>query len=267
MAAERTTIHTLIQKKKDGEKIAAVTAYDYPFAEIADEAGMDIVLVGDSLGIVVQGEETTLPVTMDQMVYHTRLVSRAVKKALVVGDMPFMSYQAGVEDAVRNAGRFVQEGFAQAVKLEGGAGVLDQVSAISRAGIPVMGHLGLTPQSVHQMGGYKVQARSPAEGDKLLADARALEEAGVFAIILEGIPARLAKRATQSVSVPTIGIGAGPHCDGQVLVLHDLLGLFVKFSPKFVKRYANLREESLKALRHYRSEVLSGEFPTDQHSF
>ncbi|MBI1864185.1 MAG: 3-methyl-2-oxobutanoate hydroxymethyltransferase [Nitrospirae bacterium] len=249
VATERTTIHTLIQKKKDGEKIAVVTAYDY------------------SLGIVVQGEETTLPVTMDQMVYHTRLVSRAVKKALVVGDMPFLSYQAGVEDAVRNAGRFVQEGFAQAVKLEGGAGVLDQVSAISRAGIPVMGHLGLTPQSVHQMGGYKVQARSPAEGDKLLADARALEEAGVFAIVLEGIPARLAKRTAQSVSVPTIGIGAGPHCDGQVLVLHDLLGLFVKFSPKFVKRYANLREESLKALRQYRREVLSGEFPTDQHSF
>jgi 3-methyl-2-oxobutanoate hydroxymethyltransferase len=231
-----------------------------------EQSGIEAILVGDSLGVVVQGKDNTLSVTMDDMLYHTRLVAGAAQRALVIGDMPFMSYQASDEDALRNAGRFLQVG-AQAVKLEGGAAVVDRVAAMTRIGIPVMGHLGMTPQSVHQYGGYKVQGKRSDHALALLNDAKALEAAGAFAIVLEAIPAELAETITEQLSIPTIGIGAGPHCDGQILVLYDLLGLFDDFVPKFVKPYAHLKADALQALRRYKEEVEQGKFPNDHESY
>jgi len=263
----KTTIPDILKKKAEGRKITVLTAYDFPTAQIVDEAGIDIILVGDSLGMVVQGIDSTLPVTMDEMIYHTRLVSRAAKTSLVVGDMPFLSYQASAAEAVRNAGRFLKEAGAEVVKLEGGAAVAEPIRAIVAAGIPVMGHVGLTPQSVHALGGFKVQGKDEASREKVLADARAVQEAGAFSVVLESVPASLAKEIGGMLSIPTIGIGAGPHCDGQVLVLHDLLGLFDRFTPKFVKRYANLKAEALSAVKRYRQDVEGGSFPSDEHTF
>ena len=263
----KTTIQDFMKKKAEGKKITMLTAYDYPFARIVDEAGIDAILVGDSLGMVVQGLENTLPVSMDEMIYHTKLVTRAVKNAMVVGDMPFMSYQAGVTDAVRNAGRFLKEAGAAAIKLEGGAEVAEQIRAMTRSDIPVMAHIGLTPQSIHRMGGYKVQGKTEEAADRLIEEARIVEDAGAFSLLLEAIPMGLAKRITAELSIPTIGIGAGPHCNGQVLVLHDVIGMFERFVPKFVKRYANLKESALKAVREYREEVEKGIFPSEETSF
>jgi 3-methyl-2-oxobutanoate hydroxymethyltransferase len=260
------TIPELYKKKAEGRKISMLTAYDFPFAQMADEAGMDILLVGDSLGVVVQGLDNTLPVTMEEMLYHTRMVVRAAKNALVVGDMPFLSYQVSVEDGIKNAGLFLKAG-ASAVKLEGGASVCDLIAALSRYDIPVMAHIGLTPQSIHRMGGFKVQGKDDAQAQKLLADAHAVEEAGAFAVVLEGVPRQVATKITSELSIPTIGIGAGPDCDGQVLVMHDLLGMFDRFVPKFVKRYANIKADAIKAIAQYKSEVESGEFPSDKESF
>lgn len=267
MAPARVTVPELQRRKTDGERITMVTAYDFPFARIVDEAGIDVVLVGDSVGIVVQGHATTLPVTMDQMIYHTQMVARGVRRALVIGDMPFMSFQVSDEEAVRNAGRFIQEAGAAAVKLESVPSMMSRVAAIAAADIPVMAHLGLSPQSIHKMGGYKVQGRTPPAAQRLLDDAKRAEDAGAFAVLIEGVPPPVAKKITKALSIPTVGIGAGPGCDGQVLVLHDLLGLFVEFSPKFVKRYANLRETAIKALTVYRNEVMTGRFPSAKESY
>jgi 3-methyl-2-oxobutanoate hydroxymethyltransferase len=263
----RVSIHDLKAMKKRGDKIAMLTAYDYPTARILDEAGVPIILVGDSLGMVVLGYDSTLPVTMADMIHHTKAVVRASQRAHVVADMPFMSYQAGPEDALRNAGRLMQEAGAQSVKLEGGKSVAETVRRLVEAGIPVMGHIGLTPQSVHRFGGYKVQGKTPAAAVKLLNDAQALEEAGAYAIVLETIPAALAKLVSERVSVPTIGIGAGPDCDGQVQVLHDMLGLYPDFVPKHAKQYAHLAEDVRRAVGAYLSEVAEGRFPTEKESF
>jgi 3-methyl-2-oxobutanoate hydroxymethyltransferase len=260
------TIPEFQRHKQDKKKLIVVTAYDALFARIVEQAGIEAILVGDSLGVVVQGKANTLSVTMDEMLYHTKLVAGAAQRALVIGDMPFMSYQASHEDAIRNAGRFLQAG-AQSVKLEGGAVVAERVAAMTRIGIPVMGHLGMTPQSVHQYGGYKVQGKESDHALVLLNDAKALEAAGAFAIVLEAIPAELAKTITEQLTIPTIGIGAGPHCDGQVLVLYDLLGLFDDFVPKFVKPYAHLKADALQALRRYKEEVEQGKFPSDLESY
>jgi len=260
------TIPEMQKRKSEKRKIIVVTAYDALFTRIAEEAGIDVLLVGDSLGVVVQGKKDTLSVTMEDMLYHTRLVAGAAQRSLVIGDMPFLSYQASVEEAVRNAGRFLQAG-AAAVKLEGGQAVADRVQAMTRFGIPVMGHVGMTPQSMHAYGGYKVQGKGKQPAARILSDARAVEAAGAFALVLEAIPADLAKRITRAVSIPTIGIGAGRHCDGQVLVLYDLLGLFDDFTPKFVKPYAHLKADALQALRRYREEVEQGKFPTDAESY
>jgi len=260
------TIPEFQRYKHDKKKLIVVTAYDALFTRIVEQAGIEAILVGDSLGVVVQGKATTLSVTMDDMLYHTKLVAGAAQRALVIGDMPFMSYQASHEDALRNAGRFLQAG-AQAIKLEGGAVVVDRVAAMTSIGIPVMGHLGMTPQSVHRYGGYKVQGKESDHALVLLNDAKALEAAGAFAIVLEAIPAELAKTITEQVAIPTIGIGAGPHCDGQVLVLYDLLGLFDEFVPKFVKPYAHLKADALQALRRYKEEVEQGKFPGDSESY
>lgn len=263
----KITIQDFLKKKTEGKKITMLTAYDYPFAQIVDEAGIDAILVGDSLGMVVQGLENTLPVTMDEMIYHTRIVSRAVKNALVIGDMPFMSYQAGIKDAVRNAGRFLKEAGAAAVKLEGGAEVAEQIMAMTRSDIPVMAHIGLTPQSIHRMGGYKVQGKTEEAAKRLIEEAHMVEEAGAFSLLLEAIPRGLAEMITSELSIPTIGIGAGPSCDGQVLVLHDVIGMFERFVPKFVKRYANLKEEALRAISEYKDDVEKGAFPSEEQSF
>jgi 3-methyl-2-oxobutanoate hydroxymethyltransferase len=260
------TIPEFQRQKRDKKKLTVVTAYDALFTRIVEQAGIEAILVGDSLGVVVQGQANTLSVTMEEMLYHTKLVAGAAQRALVIGDMPFMSYQASQEDALRNAGRFLQAG-AQAVKLEGGAAVVDRVAAITGIGIPVMGHLGMTPQSVHRYGGYKVQGKESDQARLLLSDAKALEAAGAFAIVLEAIPAELAKTLTEQLTIPTIGIGAGPHCDGQVLVLYDLLGLFDDFVPKFVKPYAHLKADVLQALKRYKEEVEQGKFPTDSESY
>ncbi|HLZ33348.1 MAG TPA: 3-methyl-2-oxobutanoate hydroxymethyltransferase [Nitrospira sp.] len=252
--------------KRERKKVIVVTAYDALFTRILEQAGIEAILVGDSLGVVVQGKPNTLSVTMEDMLYHTKLVAGAAQRAMVIGDMPFMSYQAGKEDALRNAGRFLQVG-AHAVKLEGGRAILDRVDAMTRIGIPVIGHLGMTPQFVHQYGGYKVQGKGEDQAKVLLSDAKALEEAGAVAVVLEAIPAALAKTITEELSVPTIGIGAGPHCDGQVLVLYDLLGMFDEFVPKFVKPYAHLKADALQALRRYKEEVEQGKFPSDSESY
>ncbi len=259
----QVTLSTLYKMKERGEKIVTLTAYDFPFARIVDGCGVHILLVGDSLGMVVQGRASTLPVTMDEMIYHTRMVARAAEHAMVVGDMPFMSYQARLEDAVFNAGRFLKEGGAAAVKLEGGAAVCPVIKAISDAGIPVQAHIGLTPQSVHQMGGYKVQR----DEERLVADARKVEAAGAFSVVLEGIPADISERITAALSIPTIGIGAGPGCDGQVLVLHDLLGLNDRHIPKFVKQYARLIDGAREAVTRYVEEVQGGTFPAKEHCY
>lgn len=263
----RITVNDFLKKKAERRRISMITAYDYPFAVIADEAGMDAILVGDSLGMVVQGLENTLAVTMDEMIYHTKMVSRAARNAMVIGDMPFMSYQTGIQDAVRNAGRFLKEAGASAVKMEGGAEIEGHIKAMIKADIPVMAHIGLTPQAIHRMGGFRVQGKTEEAAAKLLTEARLVEDAGAFSLILEAIPVQLANRITEEISIPTIGIGAGPHCDGQVLVMHDVLGLFDRFLPKFVKRYANLKEEALRAFVKYREEVEEGLFPSEEHGF
>jgi 3-methyl-2-oxobutanoate hydroxymethyltransferase len=260
------TVPDLQKCKRDRRKISVVTAYDALFTRIIEQAGIDVILVGDSLGVVVQGKANTLSVTMHEMLYHTKLVAGAARQSLVIGDMPFMSYQVHVDEALRNAGRFLQAG-ATAVKLEGGAAMTDRVAAMAKVGIPVVGHLGMTPQSIHQYGGFKVQGKADDQAQQLLADAKALEEAGAVAMVLEAIPAGLAKSITDAVAIPTIGIGAGPHCDGQVLVLYDLLGLFDDFVPKFVKPYARLKAGALDALRQYKEDVERGTFPSDCESY
>ena len=264
---KKVTIHTLRKMKQAGERITMLTAYDASFARLLDQAQIDVLLVGDSLGMVVQGHDTTLPVTMDQMVYHCAAVARGTSRAHLVGDMPFGSYQASADEAVKNAMRLVAEGGMEAVKLEGGADYCDVIGRIVRAGVPVMGHIGLTPQSVHKMGGYVVQGRGEEKAARLLADARALEKAGCYSLILEAIPADLAAQITRSVSIPTIGIGAGIDCDGQVLVVYDLLGMNPDFAPKFVKKYANLADVIGEAATRYRDEVRAGGFPGEEHSF
>jgi len=263
----KVTTATLREMKARGERIAMLAAYDYPTARMVDEAGIDAILVGDSLSNVVLGYQDTLAVSMEEMLHHTKAVARAVSRALVIGDMPFMSYQASAEDAVRNAGRFLKEGRAEAVKVEGGRGVIDKIEAIVRAGIPVMGHLGLTPQWVHQFGGYKVRGKTEGAARAIVEDTKRLEEVGVFSIVLECIPWQVAKLITERVGVPTIGIGAGPHCDGQVLVLHDILGLSGQHVPKFVKRYATLDSEIAKALSSFKAEVRAGKFPSLEQSY
>jgi len=263
----KITTAVIRNMKRKGEKISVLTAYDYPSALLVDEAGVDIILVGDSLGMVVLGYDSTLPVTMDEMIHHTKAVTRAVKHAMVVGDMPFMSYQVCVEDALYNAGRFLQEAGAQGVKLEGGREVAEITRRITSSGIPVMAHLGLTPQSVHQFGGYKVQGKEEQAAKRILEDAKIIEEAGAFSMVLECVPATLAKEITQSISIPTIGIGAGIDCDGQVLVLHDMLGMFEKFIPKFVKTYASLNVQMKEAIMQYIDEVKRSVFPEKKHSF
>jgi 3-methyl-2-oxobutanoate hydroxymethyltransferase len=261
--ASPVTIPMLYKMKEKGEKIVALTAYDYPLARLVDTSGVHLILVGDSLGMVVQGHSSTLPVTMDEMIYHTKIVTRTAQYALVVGDMPFMSYHTGIETAVANAGRFIKEGGAAAVKLEGGASVSGVIQAISQAGISVQAHIGLTPQSVHQMGGYRVQR----DEDRLLADALEIEAAGAFSVVLEGIPSDIAETITQKLKIPTIGIGAGPSCDGQILVIHDLLGLTDRHVPRFVKQYAKLLDLAGAGVRDYVQEVQSGRFPGKEHCY
>ncbi|PFG73243.1 3-methyl-2-oxobutanoate hydroxymethyltransferase [Tepidiforma thermophila] len=264
----RLSIHKLKEWKAQGRRFAMITAYDYPTARLVEQAGIPIILVGDSLGSVVLGYDSTVPVTMDDIVYHTRAVVRATEKAIVVADMPFMSYQADPNEAMRNAGRLLKEGGATAVKLEGGSHIVPLVRRMVEAGIPVMGHLGLTPQSVNQFGGHKVQGKTPAAAAKLIADARALEDAGAFAVVLETIPAPLARMVTERLAIPTIGIGAGPHCDAQVQVLHDMLGIYDDRRPlKHAKRYAVLGAAIRDAVRAYIEEVEGGAFPTAEHSF
>ena len=263
----RVTVNQIREMKQKGEKITMITAYDYTTAKVVDEVGIPLILVGDSLGMVVLGYESTIPVTMDVMLHHTKAVVRGVKNAMVVGDMPFMTYHVSVEDALRNAARFIQEAGCQAVKLEGGVTVADKVKRIVECGIPVMGHIGLTPQSIHAFGGFKVQGKTPEAASRLLEDARALEKAGAFAIVLETVPAPLAALITQQVNVPTIGIGAGIGCDGQVQVVHDVLGLYSDFVPKHAKQYAKLAEVIKNALTEYFNEVKSGKFPTEKQSF
>jgi 3-methyl-2-oxobutanoate hydroxymethyltransferase len=264
---DKVTIHTLKRQKQAGQRICMVTAYDATFARILDDAGADIILVGDSLGMVVQGNDSTLPVTMDQMAYHCRAVTRGARRAHVVGDMPFLSYQTTPVEAVRNAGRLVAEGGVGSVKLEGGAEFADTIAHILRASIPVMGHIGLTPQSVHKMGGYLVQGRDEDSAKRLYRDALALQDAGCYALVLEGVPMELAQEITAALSIPTIGIGAGVHCDGQVLVCYDLLGLNPDFKPKFVKRYADLYGTTRAAAETFFAEVRADAFPDEDHSF
>jgi 3-methyl-2-oxobutanoate hydroxymethyltransferase len=263
----RITASDLLKKKASCQKIAMLTAYDYPFAKIVDEAGIDAILVGDSVAMVVQGLENTLPVTMDEMVYHAKMVSRAVKRAMIIGDMPYMTYQSSVRDAVLNASRFLKEAGAQAVKIEGGKEILPQIRALTRAEIPVMAHIGLTPQAIYRMGGYKVQGKTEEAANNLYDTALAIEDAGAFSLVLEAIPMGLAEKITQKLAIPTIGIGAGRFCDGQILVLHDVIGLFERFVPKFVKSYANLKHEALRAIQRYKQEVEQGVFPAEEHSF
>ena len=263
----KVTVPEIRKMKERGEKITALTAYDYSFARILDQAGIDILLVGDSLGSVIQGRENTLSVTMEDMIYHTKAVARGSQRALLVADMPFLSFQVSVEDTKRNAGRFVQEAGAEAVKLEGGIRILQTVEALIQMGIPVMGHVGLTPQSIHQFGGYRVQGKEKAGREAILQDALGLEAAGAFAVVLEGIPMNLAGEITERLSIPTIGIGAGVNCDGQVLVVHDMLGMFDMYTPKFVKKYADMKTVMTEAVEKFIAEVREQKFPDKQHSF
>ena len=264
---KKITILDLKKMKEEGEKITMLTAYDYPTARILDQCGVEVLLIGDSVGNVMMGMENTLPVTVDEIIYHTRAVVKARQRALVVADMPFMSYQVSTEQARREAGRLIKEGGAEAVKVEGGENIEEVISALSAIDIPVMGHIGLTPQSIHRMGGYKVQGKEEGQREKLLADARAVERAGAFSLVLEAIPLGLAQEITQTVQIPTIGIGAGVHCDGQVLVIHDLLGLAGTIRPKFVKQYAQLEAVMAKAVGAFLSDVKKKKFPSDKHSF
>jgi 3-methyl-2-oxobutanoate hydroxymethyltransferase len=269
-AAAKVTTATLRARKGGAEKISVVTAYDVVFARLADEAGLDAILVGDSLGMVVQGEATTLPVTLDEMVYHTRIVTRGVRRAHVVADLPFMSYQASIEDGLRSAGRLMKEGRAEAVKLEGGVAVAELVRRLVAAGIPVMGHVGLTPQSVHQLGGFKLQGRTDEQRARVLEDARAVSDAGAYAVVVETVPQTLAAEITRVIPAVTIGIGAGPGCDGQVMVMHDLLGLQpanVNWAPRFVRRYAEMGKAVGEAFAAYAADVRAGRFPSDKESF
>ena len=261
------TLPRLAEKKRLGEPIVMMTAYDYPSAQVAQEAGVDVVLVGDSVAMVVQGRETTVAVTMEQMLYHTSIVSRGVERALVVGDLPFMSFQVNPDEALRNSGRMVKESGVEAVKLEGGEVICPTVRRIVDVGIPVMGHLGLTPQSIHKFGTYQVRATTPEEAEEVRRDARALQDAGVFAIVLEKVPAALAESISKELEVPVIGIGAGSGCDGQILVTHDMLGLYTRFHPRFVRRYAELAADMLAAFQHYVGDVKAGEFPSDSESY
>jgi 3-methyl-2-oxobutanoate hydroxymethyltransferase len=263
----KVTSTTVRNMKRRGEKISMLTAYDYPTALCIDEAGIDMILVGDSLGMVVLGYDSTLPVTMEVMLHHTRAVSRAVQRAMVIADLPFLSYQCSPDDAVRNAGRMLQEAGAQGVKLEGGREFAEATRRMVAAGIPVMAHLGLTPQSVHQLGGYRVQGKDDAGARRILEDARILEEAGAFSLVLECVPATLAAEITAALGIPTIGIGAGSRCDGQVLVLHDVMGMFERFTPKFVKKYAQVNALMKEAAQAYITDVREGAFPGPEHSF
>jgi len=263
----RITINQIKEMKQKGEKISMLTAYDYSTAKIVDEVGIPMILVGDSLGMVVLGYETTIPVTIEVMLHHTKAVVRGTKQAMIIGDMPFMTYHVSVEDCLRNAARFIQEAGAQAIKLEGGVTVAAKVRQVVECGIPVMGHIGLTPQSVHQLGGHRVQGRTPEAAARLLEDAQALEEAGAFSIVLETVPAPLAALITQKVNIPTIGIGAGIGCDGQVQIINDILGSFTDFVPRHAKQYAKLADIIRNAVTEYHNEVIAGSFPTDKHSF
>jgi 3-methyl-2-oxobutanoate hydroxymethyltransferase len=263
---KKKTIQNFRQKKERGEPIAMLTGYDYPTALALDRVGIDAILVGDSLGMVVLGYETTVPVTMEEMLHHCRAVARGAKSALLIGDMPFMSYQVSVEQAVSNAGRFLQDGGMYAVKLEGGRERLDTIRAIISSGIPVMGHLGLTPQSIHALGGFHPQGRTTVAARRILEDALLLEEAGCFSLVLESVPARLAEFISKRISIPTIGIGAGAGCDGQVLVVHDMLGLFDRFTPKFVKKYADLQGEMQRAFGEYIDDVVARRYPSQEHT-
>jgi len=263
----RITINQIKDMKQKGKKIAMLTAYDYSTATIIDEVGIPLILVGDSLGMVVLGYESTIPVTIEEMLHHTKAVVRGTKQTMVIGDMPFMTYHISVDDALKNAARFIQEAGAQAIKLEGGVTVAEKVRRIVECGIPVMGHIGLTPQSIHQFGGFKVQGKSPEAAVKMLKDAQALEEAGAFAIVLETVPTPLATLITQKISIPTIGIGAGIGCDGQVQVINDILGSFADFVPKHAKQYAKLTDIMSSAITEYYNEVKVGIFPTDKQSF
>ncbi|HSG28869.1 MAG TPA: 3-methyl-2-oxobutanoate hydroxymethyltransferase [Candidatus Krumholzibacterium sp.] len=264
---KKVTKNTIVKMKRSGEKIAAITSYDFLSTKIVDRAGIDLILVGDSLGMVIMGYENTIPVTMEEIIHHLKAVTRAKPSAIVVGDMPFMSYQASVEDAVRNAGRLVKEGGAESVKLEGGERYVPVIEAIVQASIPVVGHLGLTPQSLHQMGGYRIQGRDEASAEVMVREAKALENAGCFAIVLEGIPWQLARTITEKVSIPTVGIGAGVHCDGQVLVLNDMLGIHEDPLPRFVKVYDDIGERMKNAVSRYVDEVKEGVFPSMEHSY
>lgn len=263
----RININQIKEMKQKGEKIAMLTAYDYSTARIIDEAGVPLILVGDSLGMVVLGYESTIPVTMEDMLHHTRAVVRGTQKSLVVGDLPFMTYHISTEEALRNAGRFIQEAGAQAIKLEGGVTVAEKIRRIVECGIPVMGHIGLTPQSINALGGYKIQGKTPEAAKKLLDDALAVEQAGAFTVVLETVPAPLATLVTQKLGIPTIGIGAGPGCDGQVQVINDLLGSFSDFVPRHAKQYARLSDIIKNAVTDYQNEVRSGAFPTEKQSF
>ncbi len=263
----RITINQIREMKQKGEKITMLTAYDYATAKIIDEVGIPIILVGDSLGMVVLGYESTIPVTMEEMLHHTKAVVRGTKQAMIIGDMPFMTYHLSISDALKNAARFIQEGGAQAVKLEGGVSVAEKVQRIVECGIPVMGHIGLTPQSIHQLGGFKLQGKTPEAAARLLKDARTLEEAGAFAVVMETVPAPLATLITREIGIPTIGIGAGIGCDGQVQVINDILGSFTNFVPKHAKQYTKLADITSKAVTEYHNEVKSGTFPTDEQSF
>jgi 3-methyl-2-oxobutanoate hydroxymethyltransferase len=267
MKTKKVTIHTLETMKERGEKITMLTAYDATFALLLDESQIDVLLVGDSLGMVVQGHDTTLPVTLDEVIYHCRAVARGTRRAHIVGDMPFMSYQSSLHEAMLNAGRLIKEGGAHSVKLEGGAQHTELVGKLVAAGIPVMAHIGLTPQSVHQLGGFKVQGRGDGEAEQLLQDALALQAAGAYAIVLEGIPSVIARTISEALHIPTIGIGAGPDCDGQVLVIYDLLGMNDSFKPRFVRRYENLATRIRTAVDSYAADVKSGAFPSEQESF
>ena len=256
---------TILEKKHRGEKITMLTAYDFSTAAMMDEVGIDIILVGDSLGMVVLGYDSTLPVTMEEMLHHTRAVTRGTQRLMVIADMPFMSYQASLESALVNAGRFMKEADAQGVKLEGGREIVEAVRRMTSSGIPVVGHLGLTPQSIHQMGGFRMQGKTEDAARRIKEDALLLQEAGAFSVVLEAVPADLAREISESLTIPTIGIGAGPHCDGQVLVVNDLLGIYEKFTPRFVKKYADLGNSMKQAFKEYIDEVKAGTFPGPEH--
>jgi 3-methyl-2-oxobutanoate hydroxymethyltransferase len=264
---KKVTTKSLLLMKQAGKRIVALTAYDYLMAELLDQAEVDVILVGDSAAMAVQGRHTTVSVTMEEMLYHAELVSSAVERALVVGDLPFMSYQVNADEALRNAGRMVQQAHVEAVKLEGGQSICATIRRIVEAGIPVMGHLGLTPQSIHKFGTYQVRATEPEEADEVRRDAQALEQAGAFAIVLEKVPAKLAAEVSKSVAIPIIGIGAGPGCDGQILVSHDMLGLYSKFHPRFVRRYAQLGAQMKEAFERYAKDVRAGDFPSERESY